>query len=46
MPTFTSNDADESPFTLQLAGSVAIPSPATIMDDGAANNKLVVELTG
>jgi hypothetical protein len=36
-----SNDADESPFTLQLAGSVAIPSPATIMDDGAANNKLV-----
>jgi hypothetical protein len=36
-----SNDADESPFVVQLAGSVAAAAPATIMDDGAANNKLV-----
>jgi hypothetical protein len=41
--SLTSDDADESPFTLQLAGTVAVPPPppATIIDDGNAGNTLV-----
>jgi len=36
----SSNDADESPFTLQLAGTVAVPAAVTIIDDGNAGNTL------